>query len=127
MGLLEQHHAGFAAEIDLPLFINDHTYMPKPPLEAERIKIWYHYIFIPYILTGKMHVFMGPLTKYIKKPQLLEDFFPIYHGHELLVFIYEPLKFKIFKNCVFCSSSPTTLGNLKNGRRNIGPLCLTIR
>lgn len=69
-------------------------------------KILYHYTFIPYILAGKMHAFMDPLPKYIKKPRLLQDYFPIYRGYEPLVFIDEPFKFNFFKNRVFRSSLP---------------------
>lgn len=49
---------------------------------------------------------MSPLPKYIKKPQLLHDYFPIYRGYKLLVFLDEPLKFNFFKNHVFRFSPP---------------------
>lgn len=71
MALSEQHRATFASEIDLPLFINDCTYVPEPPMEVERKKIWYLSSLIPCIIVGKVHAFMGPLSKYIKKPKVL--------------------------------------------------------
>lgn len=73
-------------------------------MEVGRIKIWYHSTFIPYVLVGKVHTFMGLLPKYIRKPQLLQYLFPIYHSYEPLMFIDEPFKFNFFKICVFYSS-----------------------
>lgn len=45
---------------------------------------------------GKMHVFMSPLPKYIRKPQMLQYFFPVYRGYDPLVFIDEPFDFNFF-------------------------------
>ena len=102
-----QCHAGFAVEIEIHIIVDERAYVPEPPLDTEHKGICYHFAFIPYVLVGKVHAFMGPLPKYIKKPQLLHDYFSIYCGYEPLVFIDEPLKFNFFKNWVFHSSLPS--------------------
>lgn len=99
MALPEQRHAGFTTKIKLHIFMDDCAYIPEPPLETECKKVWYHYAFIPYVFASKVHAFMGPLPKYIKKPQLLQDYFPIYRRDE-------SFKFNFFKNRVFYSSPP---------------------
>lgn len=47
--------------------MDDRAYVPEPYLEMEHRKIWYRFAFIPYGLTCKVHDFMGPWPKYIKK------------------------------------------------------------
>lgn len=77
MALLEQCHAGFTTDIELPIFVNERAYVLEPSLEAERRKFWHRSAFIPYVLVGKVHAFMIPLSKYIKKPQLLLRLLPL--------------------------------------------------
>ncbi|CAL5193504.1 unnamed protein product [Lathyrus oleraceus] len=106
MALPEQHHVDFTVKIELSVFVNDSAYATEPHLEAESRKVWYRSAFIPYMFVGRMRAFMGHIPKYTKKPQLLRDYFPIYHGYEPLVFIDEAFKFNFFKNRVFRSSPP---------------------
>lgn len=57
-----------------------------------------------------MHAFMGPLPKCMKKPKMVQDFFPTYPDYEPLVFIDKSFNFNFFKNWVFCFSPPTEDG-----------------
>lgn len=67
-------------KLTFPLYINDRTYVPKAPMEDERMKLWYRSTFISYVLVGKVDDFIGPSPQYIKKPQVLQDFFQAYPG-----------------------------------------------
>lgn len=64
MTLPTQCHPTFTAEIHLPLYVNDHTYVPEPPMDDEGRKSWYRSALILYILADKLHAFMDPLPKY---------------------------------------------------------------
>ncbi|KAI5437965.1 hypothetical protein KIW84_023915 [Lathyrus oleraceus] len=78
MQLPTQCHPAFAVGIDLPLYVNDHTYVPETPMDDEGRNLWYCSALIPYVLAGRVHAFMGPLPEYIKKSQVVKDFFPTY-------------------------------------------------
>lgn len=97
MALQPQSHPHFAAEVDLPLYVNDRTYVSEAPMGDGGRRLWYHYALIPYTLVGSMFVFMGPLPKCIKKPHIVNDFFPTYHDYEPLVFVDKPFNFNLFK------------------------------
>lgn len=96
MALPTQTHPPFAVEIDLPLYVKDHTYAPEPPMDEEGKRLWYRSTVIPYILTGKVNALMSPLPKYIKKTQVVKDFFPTYLDYEPLVFVDKPFNFNFF-------------------------------
>lgn len=101
-----QSHPPFAAELDAPLYVNDHTYILEPPMENGRRNLWYHASLIPYSIVGSIHTFMGPLPRRIKKPHMLKDFFPTFPSYEPLVFVDAPFNFNFLKNIMLCSSPP---------------------
>lgn len=99
-----QSHPPFDVVIDEPLFLNNRTYIPEPPMENGRRDIWYNTTLIPYSIADTTYTFMVPLPKRIKKPQILKDLFSCFPGYEPLVFVDDPFDFNFFKNSVFCSS-----------------------
>lgn len=100
-------HVPIVTIIDEPLFTNDCAYVPEPPMEYERINIWYFDALIPYSILGSIFYFMGTLPKRVKIPYILKDFFPDYPSCERLVFVDEPFDFSYFKSRVFSSYPPT--------------------
>lgn len=68
----------FAVDISSPILEENHTYVPKPPMEEEKRKIWYSQVLIPYSIACNTCAFMGTLRRHIRKPRLLEHFFPSY-------------------------------------------------
>lgn len=76
MALSTQSHPPFAVEIHLPVYVNYCTYVPEPPMKDGRRKSWYHASLIPYTLVDPMNAFKGPLPKFVKKPHMVNHFFP---------------------------------------------------
>lgn len=78
MALPTQSHPPFAADIDAPLYVNDHMYVPKPHMEDERRKSWYYASLIPYTFARSVYAFLDPLPRCVKKPHMVKDFLPTY-------------------------------------------------
>lgn len=102
-----QSHPPFAIEINAPIYVNDHAYVPEPHMNDGRRYLWYHVSLIPYTLVGYVHAFMGPLPMRIQKPHMLKEFFHYFLGYEPLVFVDALFNFNFFKNKVFHYSPPT--------------------
>lgn len=68
MVLLVQCHVGFAAEIELPIIVDDRAYVPKPPLDTEHTKIWYHSSFTPTYLLVKCTRSRAPFQSILRNP-----------------------------------------------------------
>lgn len=97
----------FVADIPDRITVDNRTYVIEPSMEKEKRKIWYSHVLKPYSISGSACVFMGPLSRHIRKPRILERFFPSYPSCEPLVFIHKSFDLSFIKNHVF-RSSPST-------------------
>lgn len=89
--------------------VNERDYIPEPPLEREKAKIWASQILIPFSVTNNTLTLMGPFSRKTSHPDKVKDLFLCYFPTKTLVFEnqgYE-LRFMIVPHHIFCAS-PTT-------------------
>lgn len=96
-----------AADISGPILVDNRAYVPEPLIEEDKRKILYSQVLIPYSISSRVCAFMGPLPRHIRKPQVLEYFFPISLSRDPLVLVHKPIDLCFMKNRVFQSSPPT--------------------
>lgn len=65
-----------------PKVVGSQQYIPKPPLEEEKRRIYQSQILIPTFISGKTHVIAGPLKDVSTNLVKLKEYFPTFHRHK---------------------------------------------